>query len=89
MAILGILGLLVWLANLVLGIIVLVKLYQKEGIVKAILGFICMLYTFIWGWMNAKGLNITNIMWAWTACLIVAIILQVVVGATSVPQMPQ
>ena len=74
-----------WLA----GVVVLIKLFQTEGLVKGLIGFICMLYTFIWGWMNAKGLNITNIMWGWTACIIVLVILQFVLGAAAVPQMPQ
>ncbi len=89
MSILSILYFLVSLVALVLAILVLIKLFQKEGALKGILGIICMLYTFIWGWMNAKGLNITNIMWGWTACIIVMVILQVVLGATAVPQMPQ
>ncbi len=89
MAILSILYMLVALVTLVLAIMVLIKLFQKEGALKGILGIICMLYTFGWGWMNAKGLNITNIMWGWTACIIVLVILQLVMGVAAVPQMPQ
>ena len=89
MSILSILYFLVSLVTLVLAILVLIKLFQKEGVLKGILGIICMLYTFIWGWMNAKGLNITNIMWGWTACIIVMVILQFVMGASAMPQLPQ
>jgi hypothetical protein len=32
----------------------LVKLFQQKGALHGILGLICMLYTFIWGWMNIK-----------------------------------
>ena len=74
-------ALVVGLVNLVLFIMVLIKLFQKEGTVKGILGLICSLYTFIWGWMKAKELNITNIMWAWTACIVIGIILQVIAQA--------
>lgn len=35
----------VGLVSLILGIIVLVKLFQREGALKGILGLICMLYT--------------------------------------------
>ena len=36
----------------VAGIVVLVQLFKKEGVWKGILGLICMLYTYIWGWMH-------------------------------------
>lgn len=39
-------SILIWIS----GIVVLVKLFQTEGLLKGILGLICMLYTFIWGW---------------------------------------
>ncbi|MEW5871545.1 MAG: hypothetical protein AB1894_19885 [Chloroflexota bacterium] len=61
----------------VAGIVVLVKLFQKEGILKGILGLICMLYTFIWGWMNFKKeeLQLKTWMYVWTAAIILGIIL--------------
>ncbi len=73
-ALLGILALVVGIANLVLFIMVLIKLFQKEGVLLGILGIICGLYTFIWGWMNS-GLVGKNIMLAWTACIVIGIIL--------------
>jgi len=88
MSVLSILYFLVALVNLVLAIMVLIKLFQQEGALKGILGIICMLYTFVWGWMKAKELNITNIMWGWTACIIVLVILQLLMGGSAVP-MPQ
>jgi hypothetical protein len=65
------------LASLVCGIAVLIKLFQKEGALKGILGFICMLYTYIWGWINIKdeSLNLKNWMYAWTAVIILNLIL--------------
>jgi len=71
----------VWLATLVVAILVLVKLFQKEGVVKGILGLICLLYTFIWGWMHAKEQNITNLMWAWTGLIVVSILVNALVAA--------
>jgi hypothetical protein len=65
---------------LVCFIIVLVKLFQENGILHGILGLICGLYTFIWGWINATRLNIKNIMLIWTLLIIVSIILGVVGG---------
>jgi len=74
------------LVNLVLAIIVLIKLFQNEGALKGILGLICGLYTFIWGWMNATKLGIKNIMLAWTAILILYFILSFAFGATMIPR---
>ena len=65
---------------LVCGIFVLIKLFQKEGVLKGILGIICMLYTYIWGWMHAKEQNITNLMWIWTGVIVLSIIVAVVFG---------
>ncbi len=73
-------SILIWIA----GIVVLVKLFQKEGILKGILGLICMLYTFIWGWMNIgkEELKLKTWMYLWTGAIVVGVILNVV-GAMS------
>jgi len=65
---------------LVAGIAVLIKLFQKEGVGKGILGLICMLYTYIWGWQHIKdeSLQIKNWMYVWTAAIILGIILNVI-----------
>ena len=78
---LGILGVILWLGCLVCFIIVLIKLFQENGILHGILGLICGLYTFIWGWMNANKLGIKNIMMIWTLLLILLIIFNVVFGS--------
>jgi hypothetical protein len=80
----GMLSLLVWIGTVVCLVIVLIKLFQNEGPIKGILGLICGLYTFIWGWMNADRLNIKTIMLAWTALIIVAILLRGLGAAFSV-----
>lgn len=76
-----VLGLLLWLGCLICGIIVLIKLFQEKGILHGILGFLCMLYTFIWGWMNATRLGIKNIMIIWTLLLIASIIVNAMFGS--------
>ena len=73
-ALVGIVALVVGIANLVLFIMVLIKLFQKEGVLLGILGIICGIYTFIWGWMNS-GLVGKNIMIAWTVCILLSIVL--------------
>jgi len=70
---------------LVCGIFVLVKLFQKEGVLKGILGLICMLYTYIWGWMHIKdeSLKIRTWMYVWTAAIVLGIILNVLAQAAN------
>ena len=81
-------GMLLSLGCIVCFIIVLIKLFQNEGALKGILGLICGLYTFIWGWMNATKLNIKNIMLIWTILLIISIIVNVMTGGFSYGTMP-
>jgi hypothetical protein len=75
-----IIGLLLWLGCLICGIIVLIKLFQDKGILHGILGLICGLYTFIWGWMNATRLGIKNIMIVWTLLILLSIVVNVAFG---------
>jgi len=78
---LGTIGsIIIWLA----GIVVLVKLFQTEGVMKGILGFICMLYTFIWGWQNIgkEELKLKTWMYLWSGAIVLGIILNVV-GASA------
>jgi len=74
---------LVSLANLVVFVMVLIRLFKAEGALKGILGLICGLYTFIWGWINATKENIKNLMVIWTALILLSIVLQVVVGGST------
>jgi hypothetical protein len=65
---------------LVAGIVVLVKLFQKEGVLKGILGLICMIYTYIWGWMHVKdeALNLKTWMWIWTGAIVLGVVLNII-----------
>ena len=84
----GICALLVGLGSLICFIIVLIKLFQNEGALKGILGLICGLYTFIWGWMNANRLGIRNIMMIWTLLIIIQIIFNFAFGVALIPGYP-
>ncbi len=66
------------LVSLVCWILTLVKLFQSKGVLHGILGIICGLYTFIWGWMNTSSNDNKMIMIIWT----VAIILSMATGAS-------
>lgn len=68
------------LGSLICFIMVLIKLFQKEGVGLGILGIICALYTFIWGWINAKKQGIKNIMLIWTGLIIIGMIFNYLFG---------
>lgn len=72
---LGILGMVVWLGCIVCLIMVVIKMFQDAGPLHGILGIICGLYAFIWGWMNANRLGIRNIMMIWTVLILISIVL--------------
>lgn len=82
-----ILAIVTGIGSLICFIIVLVKLFQQKGALHGILGLICGLYTFIWGWMNAARLNIKNIMLIWTVLILLGIVFNVMSprGAMSLP----
>lgn len=75
--ILGLLGMVVGLVNLVCFVMVLIKLFQDKGVGHGLLGLICGLYTFIWGWQNVEKNQNKNIMQAWTACIILSIVFNI------------
>ena len=80
LTILLIVAVVVGLANLGCTIYVVVKLFQEKGIFHALFGFFCcQLYPFVWGWMQASTLKITDIMMFWTATIVMGIILQVII----------
>ena len=67
---------------IVLQILVVIKMFQNAGALHGILGLICGLYAFIWGWMNSTKLGIKNIMFAWTGVLVLYIVLSAIFGAS-------
>lgn len=76
----GILALLALVGCVICWIIVLIKIFQNDGALKGILGLICMLFAFIWGWMHSTRLGVKNIMMIWTVLLILYLILGMVGG---------
>jgi hypothetical protein len=78
------------LASLICWIMVLIPLFKNEGVLMGILGIICGLYPFIWGWMKAKQYKLQTVMLVWTVAFVLVIVLQVVgVGAMGAMQMMQ
>jgi len=77
---LGILAMVAGIAALVCQIIVVVKMFQTAGALQGIIGLICGLWAFIWGWMNAGKVGIKNVMMIWTGLIILYIILAIASG---------
>ncbi|MFP2926102.1 hypothetical protein ACLESO_12950 [Pyxidicoccus sp. 3LG] len=75
--ILGLLGILCSIGNLICFIMVVIKLFQAKGPLHGILGIICGLYTFIWGWMNVDQNQNKNIMLAWTGTIVAGIVFNI------------
>jgi hypothetical protein len=59
---------------LVCWIMTLIKMFKSEKPLLGILGILCWLWTFIWGWMNASKQGHQKIMIIWTICLILCIV---------------
>lgn len=68
------------LATLGLGLYVLVLLYKEKGIGHALLGFFISPYAYIWGWINAKRLQMIDVMAIWTLVSIMAVAFPVVIS---------
>jgi hypothetical protein len=73
--VLYILAIVAGIGSLICWIMVLIKLFKEKGVLHGILGIICALYPFIWGWMNVARLNIKNVMIIWSVCIVLGIIL--------------
>lgn len=72
------------LGSIACWIMVLIKMFKTEKPLIGILGVLCSLWAFIWGWMNSKKLGLQKIMLAWTACIVLCGIGGALTGAASV-----
>lgn len=52
---------------------VLIALFKKEGVGLGILGLLCGIYLYIWGWMKSKELGLKKTMVVWTLSIIALI----------------
>ena len=62
------------LGSLVCWVMVLIKMFQNEKPLIGILGVLCALWAFIWGWMNGTKHNLKKIMLIWTGCIVLSLI---------------
>jgi hypothetical protein len=74
--------------GLILLIIVLIKQFKHGGVLHGIIGLItCGFWTFIWGWMKHKPLELTKIMVFWTILIVAPMVLTAVFGFAMVSEM--
>ena len=84
---LGLMGLLS-LISFIIFIMILIKSFKEGGVLHGVIGLItCGLYTFVWGWLKHKELQITKIMLLWSILIVGSIGLQFVIGTSQVMQL--
>jgi len=70
--VLGIFGYVTWFGTLACFILVLVKQFESGGVFNGLIGILtCGIWTFIWGWINAKEENIISLMLLWTLFIVI------------------
>jgi hypothetical protein len=82
---LSILALVAGIGSIVCWIIILIQMFQKDSVIVGILGIICGLWAFIWGWMNLPKHGKRQVMQIWTACIIAGIVLNVLAAVMNRP----
>jgi vacuolar-type H+-ATPase subunit I/STV1 len=69
---LGILGYVIWFVALACFILVLVKQFEAESVFSGLIGILtCGIWTFIWGWINAREEHIISLMLLWTLAVVI------------------
>ena len=76
-ALVGILAVVCGVGSIVCWIMVLIKIF-KDNVGLGILGIICGLFTFIYGWVKVTEYGIKKVMLWWTVFFLAGILLQVV-----------
>jgi len=75
------------ITSIVIFFIVLIKLFKTEGALKGILGFLCGLYTFIWGWLKHKELQMTKLMTVWSFIFVIFMVGTPLIGTAEIMKM--
>ncbi len=81
-SIIGLLALAIGLVSIICWIKVLIVIFNKAGVGLGILGIICPIFTFIWGWVKNAEYGLKKIMLIWTIATGASFVLNVVAGAT-------
>lgn len=72
------------IASFVIFVMVLIRSFKDGGILHGILGLLtCGMYTYIWGWIKGKQLQLTKTMLLWTLCWIGSLAIPFVMGTSA------
>ncbi len=81
------LGALALLIGTIMLILVLIKSFKEGGVLHGLLGLLTGgIYTFVWGWLRSRRLQLTKTMLLWTVCLILGGALVYVTGPVQMLQ---
>lgn len=69
------------ITSLVCFIIIVIELFKIQGVALGILGIICGIFTFIWGWVKVDEHGKRNIMIIWSIAIVGSIIANVITAA--------
>lgn len=69
------------LAALVCWILVLIQIFKRQQIALGVIGILCPIVAFVYGWIKAREWGIMNIMLGWTACIVLQILFGALGGA--------
>jgi hypothetical protein len=82
--IISLLALAIGVVSIICWIKVLIVIFNKAGVGLGILGIICPIFTFIWGWVKNAEYNLKKIMLIWTIATGASFVLNILAGATMV-----
>lgn len=80
--ILGI-AIILWIGSIACWVMTLIKMFKHESTGLAVLGIICGIWAFIWGWQNAKKYDHLQIMKIWTGLIVASVVVNVISSAMS------
>ncbi|MBN1847430.1 MAG: tetratricopeptide repeat protein [Deltaproteobacteria bacterium] len=69
------------IVQLISFVLILIRMFRREGVIKGILGFVIGIYAFVWGWIKHKELQLTKIMLVWS----ISMAAQIVIMVTGLP----
>ncbi|MDP4624020.1 MAG: hypothetical protein NWT08_02660 [Akkermansiaceae bacterium] len=69
------------IGSIICWIMVLIKMFKAEKPLIAVLGILCSLWAFIWGWMKADAQGLKKIMMIWSVCIGLSVIGNIIAGA--------
>ena len=69
--------------NIVCWIMVLIQIFKHQQIALGIIGIICGIVAFVYGWVKANEWGIRNVMLAWTGSIVAQIIVAMIAGPSN------